>query len=539
MSYRCPDRIYTGLYPYQGCVPLGVLYPRAGTLGGCTQHHAMIMVHPWESDFDNIATITGNSSWSAQTMRQYFVRLERNQYLPSSVVGHGYSGWLHITVTALTLVAEDLKLASLVVAAATALGKNLIEGLLTTVTGLAHIFATDFNAPGRTRDAEADLWQVPIAVDPTDSTRSGTRRFVVETAQQYPNLHVQMNTFVTKLLLDTSGYRPRAYGVQYEVGQSLYSADPRWTGARGQPDYAFAIREVILSAGSFETPKLLMLSGIGPPEELSRHGIQTIVSSPGVGRNMQDRYEYGVVGKTPTPFSSTKDCTFNYRQPDPCLQQWMNSATPALKGVYGSNGLALAVTLRSSVAAQSEPDVYISGAPAYFQGYYPNYASEAVADPMHWTWIILKAQSRNNAGTVTLRSTNPFDMPEIQFNSLAIGGNEDVQAVMDAVDFGRRAFGSLIPLGGDGFTENDPEKAADVITGRAPDPYFATPDAGGLLGTLGFGLVGGLVSGLTGQGESLGTNANPEGLLGSPANLLGGLGLFDNNQPTGDNPPSQ
>ena len=89
MSYRCPDRIYTGLQPYQGCVPLGVLYPRAGTLGGCTQHHAMIMVHPWESDFDNIAQITGKSSWSAQTMRQYFVRLERNQYLPSSVVGHG------------------------------------------------------------------------------------------------------------------------------------------------------------------------------------------------------------------------------------------------------------------------------------------------------------------------------------------------------------------------------------------------------------------------------------------------------------------
>lgn len=77
---------------------------------------------------------------------------------------------------------------------------------------------------------------------------------MVETAQQYPNLHVQLNTFVTKLLLDSSGHRPRAYGVQYEVGQSLYSADPRWTGARGQPGYAFAIREVILSAGSFETP---------------------------------------------------------------------------------------------------------------------------------------------------------------------------------------------------------------------------------------------------------------------------------------------
>lgn len=66
------------------------------------------------------------------------------------------------------------------------------------------------------------------------------------------------------------------------------------------------------------------------------------------------------------------------------------------------------------------------------------YAKEAFADSVHWLYLILKAQTRNNAGYVTLRSTNPLERPQITFNSLAIGGDEDVQAVMDAVALGTR-----------------------------------------------------------------------------------------------------
>jgi choline dehydrogenase len=54
-----------------------------------------------------------------------------------------------------------------------------------------------------------------------------------------------------------------------------------------------ASREVILSAGAFNSPQLLKLSGIGSVQELSRHGIRTIVDLPGVGENLQDRYEVG------------------------------------------------------------------------------------------------------------------------------------------------------------------------------------------------------------------------------------------------------
>ncbi|EME78937.1 uncharacterized protein MYCFIDRAFT_205211 [Pseudocercospora fijiensis CIRAD86] len=457
-SYACPDKIYTGLAPYAGCRMLGVLYPRAGALGGCSQHHSMIHVYPWESDWEHMEKITGNWTWGPNPMRSYFVRLERNEYIPSSVAGHGYKGWLHLSLTALTLVLEDFKVAQLIVAAATAMGKVC---LLDTVTGLTHILITDLNAPGRTRDEEENIFQVPISVNPATSKRAGVRDFIVDTVQHYPNLHVQLNTFVTKVLIDHKGVggRPRAYGVQYEVGKAIYQADPRWTGARGQPGYAYAVRETIISGGTFETPKLLKLSGIGPAAELQHFGIPVIVDNPYVGTNMQDRYEYSVVGEASTSFELTKDCTFGYSEPDPCKERYLAGTNAASRGVYATNGLAFAVTFKSSVAETNVPDVYISGAPAYFQGYYKGYARETFQDATHWLYLILKAQSRNNAGTVTLRSTNPLERPQITFNSLAIGGDKDVQAIVEAVAFARRAYHSALPLSLDTVVEVDPGEA--------------------------------------------------------------------------------
>src|ERR1039458_6947321 len=82
----------------------GVLYPRAGTLGGCTAHNAMILVYPHNDDWDHIARLTGDASWSSQKMRRYFERLENCHHRPVhrwlSKIGinltrHGWKGWLH------------------------------------------------------------------------------------------------------------------------------------------------------------------------------------------------------------------------------------------------------------------------------------------------------------------------------------------------------------------------------------------------------------------------------------------------------------
>src|SRR5271169_4563446 len=87
----------------EGKIVDGVLYPRAGTLGGCTAHNAQILVYPHDQDWDDLAKLTGDPSWGADNMRTYFERLEnchhRLPYRWLNMLGfnptrHGWKGWL-------------------------------------------------------------------------------------------------------------------------------------------------------------------------------------------------------------------------------------------------------------------------------------------------------------------------------------------------------------------------------------------------------------------------------------------------------------
>src|SRR5688572_11979898 len=78
----------------------GILYPRAGTLGGCTAHNAMITIVPHDSDWKHIADVTEDDSWLPARMRPYFQRVEQCLYRKPDEwpkpKGHGYSGWLQV-----------------------------------------------------------------------------------------------------------------------------------------------------------------------------------------------------------------------------------------------------------------------------------------------------------------------------------------------------------------------------------------------------------------------------------------------------------
>ncbi|EXJ56349.1 choline dehydrogenase [Cladophialophora psammophila CBS 110553] len=452
---------YVGNSPPAGSTPLGIWYPRTGTLGGCSAHNAMISIYPHESDWNNIASITGDSSWSAGNMRKYFERLERCRYLPNSVVGHGFDGWYETSLTELSLAVEDQKLLSLIIAAGTAMGKGLLGMVLSTVAGLGEVLLRDINADVPNRDSQEGLYQVPIAVSEVDKKRIGARDFILATAnavnadgsRKY-HLDIKLHTLVTKVRFDISGPNPKAIGVDYLEGKSLYRADPRSGGtAGGTPGSVNANREVIISGGAFNSPQLLKLSGIGPASELSNFGIPVVVDLPGVGTNLQDRYEATIVGDSNTDFAITKDCTFLRTQPDPCLEQWQNLPGPSLKGTYATNGIAIAVVKKSSVA-DGDPDLLVSGAPAFFTGYHPGYANESLKDAHHWAWIVLKAHSRNNAGTITLRSSDPRDTPVINFNYFDTGNtadgadDKDLQATYEGMQLSRKMFQDYIPLQG-------------------------------------------------------------------------------------------
>lgn len=92
--------------------------------------------------------------------------------------------------------------------------------------------------------------------------------------------------------------------------------------------------------------------------------------------------------------------------------------------------------------------MFVGGAPAYFNGYFPGYSLHATAKHNRWSWLVLKAHSRNNAGTVNITSANPRDVPRINFNSFAKGGDEDLQALVEGMQYAIDTFEKLVPLDG-------------------------------------------------------------------------------------------
>ncbi|CAG9953407.1 unnamed protein product, partial [Clonostachys rosea f. rosea IK726] len=458
-TYQTPDGDYwatldlSGQQPPEGSVKKGILYPRAGALGGCSVHNALIMVKATDKDWNDIASLTGDSSWSAGNMNGYFKKLEKNAYLQGIVNpgSHGFDGWLPTRITPTILIAQDFKVLSLLIAAATATGKGLLDGLIGTIGGILSVLTLDINTDSPTRDTKDLIYQIPASMN-KDYVRTGPRDFVLEVvlakhadgSSKY-KLDIALNTLVTRVNFDTADTTPKATGVDYLFGKSLYRADPRGSSDDGVAGTVFANREVIVSAGAFNTPQLLKLSGIGPAEELKALDIPVVKDLPGVGGNLQDRYEVGIVGEAKTDLALLSGCTF-LRGEDACYNKWKNGLGD-LKGAYTTNGIAWGYLHHSSVS-EHDPDLFIGPAPAYFSGYFPGYSLHATVEHNKWTWLVLKAHSRNNAGTVNLTSADPRDTPRINFNSFSNGGDEDLQAIVEGMQYGIDAFKKLIPLDG-------------------------------------------------------------------------------------------
>ncbi|KZM28676.1 Choline dehydrogenase [Ascochyta rabiei] len=459
-SYTTPDGgEYTGLSPPSGSVQKGTLYPRTGTLGGCTAHNALIAVYPHQSDFENIASITGDSSWSPDAMRKYFVKLEKNAYLTSGN-GHGYKGWLGTQYAPIDIVTSDPQLLSLVGGAAFALG-NATD----VIVNLATLLAGDANANTDARDSEPGLFQIPLST--ADGKRTGSREFVVAVrdakhangTKMYP-LDVRLHSHVTKVTFDETVTPPRATGVEFLDGQYLYKASPKNTGAKGTAGSATASREVIVAGGTYNSPQLLKLSGVGPADELKKHSIPVVVDLPGVGTNLQDHYEISVQGEVKNDFAALDGCTFKGDSADACIDRY-NTPVLGNRGIYASPGLGANMFYKSSVAENNNWDIFAFGGPVNFRGYFPNYSINATAVHNLFSWAILKAHPRNNAGTVTLQSADPLDVPAITYNYFDTGVGEfekDVTAMTEAIALTRDAFKrQLVPI-----TEVLPGKDVDT-----------------------------------------------------------------------------
>jgi choline dehydrogenase len=447
--------------------PAGVLYPRASALGGCTAHNAMIFMYPHDSDWDQIATLTGDRSWSAGNMRRYFHLLENCRHRPLwrflswltgdrfNPTGHGWKGWLDAEIPlprkafgdrALMRTIRDTIRADLRPDQRTAVVAWLRHICLRLARFL--IGESDPNDQRLQGSLAEGLCEIPLST--STGRRRGARERVLSAVHKH-GLDVEFDALATKILLDAD---KRAIGVEFLKGKALYRVSPNTSGEPGVPRRVGVAREVILAGGSFNTPQLLMLSGIGPPASLAALGINVEVPLEGVGRNLQDRYEIGLVHKTSRPWSCLRDARF--AADDRVYRDWL-----AGRGMYTSNGAAIAFALRSS-PVQANPDLFVMALLTRFSGYFHGYSDLIRNSHDDLTFALLKAHTHNRGGTVSLKSSDPRDPPQIDFRYFEEGTDPDGDDLAAVVEGIRRVRKMSAALQDSGLIHGEETPGADL-----------------------------------------------------------------------------
>ncbi|KAI1268108.1 alcohol oxidase [Xylariaceae sp. FL1019] len=425
--------LYVGLDPPEGAIPKGIFYPRGNTVGGSANANAMNIVLPRDDDWNHIADSTGDESWRAEKMRDHFVELERNTYMPPGTPGYGHDGYIGTNRNNITYVTDSAGTMR-VVRNALLMTEGVEDASEDEVVSRME---RDLNRPDAPDRYSPGVYQVPLHVDenrrrtsPHDYIQSTLAAKAEDGSARYP-LTLSTRSLARKVLFEKTHGKPKAVGVEYEVGTALYEGDRRYDpSVHGIKKTARATREVIVAGGAFNTPQILKLSGVGPREELEQHGIPVVADLPAVGNYLRDNYEIGInlqstkIWENPAGADCLWDPSTATPSNDPCLAQWEQGY-----GVYGEGAAPIFLLYRSSVAPTEDTDMIIFGsAGTVFDGHYPGYSS-VPWPPTSFFWVVVKMPSENNAGTVTLKSANPRELPEINFNFFEKDADTDLQAL--------------------------------------------------------------------------------------------------------------
>jgi choline dehydrogenase len=461
----------------------GIFYPRAQGIGGCTIHNAMITICGLSEDWDEIAEATEDESWRGERMRPYFQRVERCHYARPSLLGrlkgllgfgtgwenarHGYRGWLDTTLSDLRFLKRDRQLLRVVLGGALASLRAGVEqfGELVRAVIWGRAFPSlDPNHWEKMRKSEEGISRIPCAITPGGERSDARARLLDLKKPDSPHgrrLHLLTKACVTEVVLaeDSNPGKVRgidapyrAKGVRYLPREHVYEADPKATVLRPDDTWReqlvtlYCRREVILSGGAFNTPQLLMLSGIGPAGDLRKQGLTPRVDLPGVGQNLQDRYEVPVVATVTDRFRSLDGIGVSSADLDPELKRWIdNAGRPAFRrGLYATNGGLVGIFIRSG-QEDAAPDLFIFALAGHFPGYYVGYSKPAALnrplpeDPPRYrralTWLILKARTRHHKGCVQLQSKHPFQRPVINFRSFPLAPDQDLDPAVPGGPF--------------------------------------------------------------------------------------------------------
>jgi choline dehydrogenase len=378
-------------------------WPRGKTLGGSSSINGMIFIRGHRNDFDSWRDL-GNPGWGYDDLLTYFKQMEHNERGANDYRGAGGPLWVSDPV---------MKVRS---------SHDFIEA--TARLGVPP--TEDFN--GAVHDGVGFM----------QHTIRGGRRYSAYTAFVEPVRHRRNLTVLTEVAVQRIVLKGNvATGVEVVV--------------KGERRTFDAAKEVILSAGSLNSPQILMLSGIGPDEELQRHGIKTLVDIPGVGLNLQDHfYVHG-------SYHSTPDSSYNLELGG--FRKYLEGARYLLtrKG-YLALGSSQVGAFVKSRPEEAYADLQISFRPMTFT-YHPGGQCEVDRQPgMGVSVYLLRPRA---AGTVTLRSSKPDDPAVFKPNFLS--NDEDNRAMIAGVKMIRRIM-STAPI------------ASRVIEEEIPGPMVETDE---------------------------------------------------------------
>ncbi|HOW46809.1 MAG TPA: FAD-dependent oxidoreductase [Rubrivivax sp.] len=264
--------------------------PRGKTLGGSSSINAMLYVRGNRWDYDHWAAL-GNPGWSYDEVLPLFKRSENNEQVHNAF--HGQGGPLNVTYPR-----HDSPISQMFLQAAR------MNGLPTNA---------DYN--GAIQEG-AFLYQVTHR----NGERCSAAKAYLTPNLSRANLKVITHAVSARILLEGR----RAVGVAYHQGNELKQVRAR--------------REVVLSGGAFGTPQLLMLSGIGPADELQRHGISVAHALPGVGQNLQDHIDYVQTWRVPSSTESFGVSMRGSAKFTAAMFEWRNKRSGMVTSTFATGG---------------------------------------------------------------------------------------------------------------------------------------------------------------------------------------------------------
>jgi choline dehydrogenase len=331
--------------------------PRGKVIGGSSSINGMVYVRGHARDFDHWAE-EGAAGWGFADVLPYFKRMEDSDGGEDGWRGHG--GPLHVQRGS---------------------RRNPLYGAFVEAGRQAGFELTD-DYNGSKQEG----------FGPMEQTIRGGRRWSAASAYLKPALGRKnvslVKGFARRVIIENQ----RAIGVEIEAHKQIQVVKAR--------------REVIVAASSINSPKILMLSGIGPAEHLRENGIAVVADRPGVGRNLQDHMELYIQQESTQPI--TLNSVLNPFSKALIGAQWLFFKS----GLGATNHFEAAAFVRSR-AGVDYPDIQYHFIPAAVR-----YDGKAAAKSHGFQAHVGPMRSKSR-GSVTLRSPDPKSKPVIRFNYMS------------------------------------------------------------------------------------------------------------------------